>query len=95
VLSDFRFSRPDGEEVRAEIVRLGLTYDLLTRYTSFVAVHDVVRNAGGSGEQVEQPLPLPLGVSEMAVGREPELLVLSLLAAAGLGLASLLPGIAR
>jgi len=47
---------------------LGLTYNLLTAYTSFVAVDEVVRNPGGQGQEVKQPLPLPKGVSNLAVG---------------------------
>jgi Ca-activated chloride channel family protein len=57
-----------GEEHRQEIVDLGLTYSLLTRYTSFVAVHDVVRNPSGVADDVAQPSPLPAGVSDAAVG---------------------------
>ncbi len=42
-------------------------------YTSFIAVREEVRNTGGSAKDINQPLPLPLGVSDMAVGSEPEL----------------------
>jgi Ca-activated chloride channel family protein len=63
---------------RDAIVDLGLKYDLLTAFTSFIAVHEVVRNPGGDGENVAQPLPLPEGVSNAAVGMaqgaEPELI---------------------
>jgi Ca-activated chloride channel family protein len=49
---------------------------LLTRYTSFVAVQEVVRTTD-AGDDVEQPLPLPQGVSDLAVGvtsgSEPEM----------------------
>lgn len=66
-----------ANERAAEITSLGLTYGLLTRYTSFVAVREIVRNAGGSAEDVDQPLPLPAGVSDLAVGvtsgREPNI----------------------
>src|SRR4029079_2794624 len=41
-LSDFGPSTPSEERV-AEITSLGLSYGLLTRYTSFVAVQEVVR----------------------------------------------------
>lgn len=58
----------DENANRAEITRLGLEYGLLTRYTSFIAVRDVVRNPRGSARDVDQPLPLPKGVSELAVG---------------------------
>jgi Ca-activated chloride channel homolog len=57
-----------NEDRVAEITALGLTYGLLTRYTSFVAVRDVVRHAGGNAQEINQPLPLPAGVSDLAVG---------------------------
>jgi len=66
-LSDFNFSRDDAEAIR-EVTSLGLTYSLLTQHTSFIAVLEEVRNAGGRGPNVDQPLPLPDGVSELAVG---------------------------
>jgi Ca-activated chloride channel family protein len=45
-----------------------LTYNLLTRYTSFIAVHEIIRNPERNGKDVQQPLPLPLHVSDLAVG---------------------------
>ena len=56
-----------NEEHAAEITSLGLTYGLLTRYTSFVAVQEIVRTTD-AGDDVDQPLPLPQGVSDLAVG---------------------------
>ena len=50
-----------------EITSLGLKYHLMTEYTSFVAV-DKVRRADGRLVTVKQPLPLPQGVSNLAVG---------------------------
>jgi len=74
-LSDFNF-REDPEAVR-EVTSLGLTYSLLTRHTSFIAVLEQVRNTAGQSTDVDQPLPLPDGVSELAVGyglgSEPEI----------------------
>ena len=66
-LSDFNFSAGNAENM-AEITSLGLTYNLLTAYTSFIAVNDVMVNPEGQGEEVAQPLPLPLHVSNLAVG---------------------------
>jgi Ca-activated chloride channel family protein len=66
-LADFGPAQPSDDRV-AEITRLGLTYGLLTRYTSFVAVHEAVRRAGDDADDVDQPLPLPAGVSDRAVG---------------------------
>ena len=74
----------DDEAVR-EITRLGLAHNLLTDYTSFIAVDHVVRNPGGNAAPVDQPLPLPQGVSNLAVGHvpstpEPEFALLAALA---------------
>jgi len=66
-LSDFNFNRGDSEN-QAQITSLGVTYNLLTTYTSFIAIHDVVRNPEGNSKEVKQPLPLPKGVSNSAVG---------------------------
>ncbi len=92
-LSDFS-ARDESDEEKAEITRLGLAYGLLTRHTSFVAVLQEVRNAGGEGRDVDQPSPLPQGVSELAVGEtavgdEPGLLLLAGLAGAVAAIASL------
>ena len=66
-LSDFGPSAPSDERVTA-ITSLGLSYGLLTRYTSFVAVQEVVRRTTEGADDVDQPLPLPQGVSDLAVG---------------------------
>ena len=47
---------------REQITALGLHYSLLTQYTSFIAVDDVVRTTEAAAP-VNQPLPLPQGVS--------------------------------
>lgn len=58
-----------GDAQRAAITRLGLDYSLLTAYTSFIAVDQVVRNPDPAGSQrVQQPLPLPQGVGDRALG---------------------------
>ncbi|HEY3400610.1 MAG TPA: VIT and VWA domain-containing protein [Geothrix sp.] len=67
MLSDYdQFGQEEGR--KAEVTRLGLAYNLLTAHTSFVAVDTVVRNAGGTSTTVTQPLPMPEGVSDAAVG---------------------------
>ncbi|HEX7771387.1 MAG TPA: VIT and VWA domain-containing protein, partial [Pyrinomonadaceae bacterium] len=76
-LSDYGTSDLAEEDIK-EITALGLKYNLLTRYTSFIAVREVVTNPTGSADDVKQPLPLPLHVSDLAVGgaevgSEPEL----------------------
>jgi Ca-activated chloride channel family protein len=88
-LSDFGFGEPTPAATR-DITNLGLQYSLLTPYTSFIAVSEIVRTTPGSGTDVAQPLPLPAGVSASAVGEpvqtaaEPSLWLLVVLAA-GLG----------
>jgi Ca-activated chloride channel family protein len=64
-LSDFTI----GDEHKAEVTKLGLEYGLMTKYTSFIAVAQVVRATGPSVD-VAQPQPMPQGVSNMAVGME-------------------------
>ena len=66
-LSDFGDS-PESDESRRELVSLGLTYQLLTRHTSFIAVHERIVNPLAQGDDVVQPLPLPAGVPNSAVG---------------------------
>ncbi len=66
-LSDFSAVQETDAD-KAEITRLGLTYNLLTKHTSFVAVLEQVRNRTGDAARVAQPLPLPQGVSDAAVG---------------------------
>jgi Ca-activated chloride channel family protein len=66
-LTDFSSGEED-QATRREVTQLGLSYNLLTAYTSFVAVLEKVRNTTGSADDVDQPLPLPQGVSNLAVG---------------------------
>jgi Ca-activated chloride channel family protein len=78
-LSDYGSGDLDAERI-SNITSLGLKYNLLTQYTSFIAVREVVRNNQGAAKDVDQPLPLPIGVSDLAVGggtekgSEPELI---------------------
>jgi Ca-activated chloride channel family protein len=81
-LSDFDVGGEDEAAVR-EVTALGLRYSLLTEHTSFIAVLEQIRNPDGQSAPVDQPLPLPLGVSDLAVGEggyasgaEPELWIL-------------------
>jgi hypothetical protein len=57
-----------GQEVQDVITGLGLGYSLLTPFTSFVAVDSQVVNRSGTAETVRQPLPMPEGVSNLAIG---------------------------
>jgi Ca-activated chloride channel homolog len=67
LLSDYNKLRSDDKRI-LEVTELGLTYNLLTAYTSFVAIDNQIRNTEGKLETVNQPLPLPQGVSDYAVG---------------------------
>ena len=67
-LSDYNRIQPDDGRV-ATVRELGLQYHLLTAYTSFVAVDTLVRRTGEPVTTVQQPLPLPEGVSDLALGR--------------------------
>lgn len=79
-LSDYGSGDVSDAAVK-EITQLGLKYNLLTRYTSFIAVREKIVNPDGTATDVKQALPLPVGVSDLAVGSEPELVWLM-----GLGL---------
>lgn len=70
-LSDYGSREVDEARVK-EITALGLKYNLLTQYTSFIAVREVVTNPDGTAKDVNQPLPMPLGVSDLAVGDDTE-----------------------
>ena len=65
-LADYALLTKNSEAVR-EVTNLGLTYSLMTPYTSFVAVDDTVRDFEGAAKPVKQPQPLPQGVSNSAV----------------------------
>ena len=59
----------EDPDIEAEVTRLGLDYGLLTRFTSFVAVDSRKRSDGGRSRSVRQPLPMPAGVPDSAVGQ--------------------------
>lgn len=66
-LSDFG-TYNDNEAIKEEVTRIGLTYSMATSYTSFVAVLETIRNPETESTDVEQPNPLPLQVSNLAIG---------------------------
>ena len=67
LLADYNRLNKQDERVK-EVTNLGLTYNLLTAYTSFVAVDTQIRVQDGQAVTVKQALPLPQGVSDYAVG---------------------------
>lgn len=57
----------EGSYQAKEIAALGLKYGLMTNYTSFIAIDEQVVERDGKPVTVKQPLPMPAGVSDMAV----------------------------
>jgi Ca-activated chloride channel family protein len=91
-LSDMQELKLD-EARKTEVTQLGLQYNLLTEYTSFIAVDEVVRRDPTEPlRTVAQPSLLPQGVSNLAVGGDvattPEPATVLLLGAATICLAS-------
>ena len=80
---DFNQLSSDPDRVEA-ITKLGIQYNLLTDYTSFVAVDETtVVNENGEIATVNQVLPLPENVSNYAIGFE--------MGAEGLSIANQMP----
>lgn len=51
------------DELKNQIIRLGLDYRLMTQFTAFVAVELKVVNEGGKVRRIEVPVEMPEGVS--------------------------------
>ena len=87
-LVDFSRFDPKNQDLVKEVTALGLKYSLMTPYTSFVAV-DQVKRADGQLVTVKQPLPLPEGVSDLAIGetRSKAMMPSMMPASPGLGVA--------
>jgi len=71
MLDDYQLVR--RESIKDEVIELGLKYNLLTKYTSFIAIEELLANNNEQIFTVKQPLPLPENVSSSAVGFEMEL----------------------
>ncbi len=71
LLDDYRKVLYDDNH-KQEMIDLSLKYNLLSAYTSFVAVDYEIVNGNGSLKKVQQATQLPAGVSEYAVGAELE-----------------------
>jgi Ca-activated chloride channel family protein len=54
-------------EVKETITQLGLEYRLMTQFTSFVAVEEMVVTDGGTPRRIDVPVELPDGVSREGV----------------------------
>ncbi len=69
LLDDYsNISYPVDSAIIEEITSLGIKYNLLTSYTSFIVVDSIVRCDTCSSETVNQPLPMPEGVTDNAMG---------------------------
>jgi len=68
IMDDYHSVGGTDSSLVRKITDLGLTYNLLTRYTSFIAIDSLIRNEGDSIVTVSQPLPMPEGVGDNAVG---------------------------
>ena len=51
MLSDYHRTQPEGK-LKKEIIDLGINYNLLTEFTSFVAVDDVIETETGNNQQI-------------------------------------------
>ncbi len=68
LLDDYNQLRQTEERIK-EVTQLGLDYNLMTAYTSFVAIdNEAVKGNEGQLKTVKQPLPIPAGVANSAVG---------------------------
>ena len=64
------YKRRFNDNSKAAVIELGLKYNLVTQYTSFVAVDNEIVNKNGQQKVVKQPLPMPQNVNNSAVGAE-------------------------
>jgi len=55
------------KDVQESITQLGLDYRLMTQFTSFVAVEEMVVTDGGKPRRIDVPIEMPEGVNRSAV----------------------------
>jgi Ca-activated chloride channel family protein len=55
------------EDLRAQVIALGLQFRLMTQFTSFVAVEEMTVTEGGQPRTVQVPVEMPEGVSYQGV----------------------------
>src|SRR5690349_14942666 len=61
------------DDVRQSITQLGLDYRLMTQFTSFVAVEEMIVTDGGQPRRVDVPVEVPEGVNRDAIFGEREI----------------------
>jgi Ca-activated chloride channel family protein len=59
-------------DLKETITQLGLEYRLMTQFTSFVAVEEMVVTDGGQPRRIEVPIEIPEGMSREGVSGEDE-----------------------
>ena len=57
------------EQLKQNIIKLGLDHSLMTRWTSFVAVSEKVVNERKTAKDAQVPLPMPAGISKQAYAK--------------------------
>src|SRR5436305_2133523 len=55
------------DDVKQAITNLGLDYRLMTQFTSFVAVEEMIVTDGGKPRRIDVPVEVPEGVNRQAV----------------------------
>ncbi|HWP53827.1 MAG TPA: hypothetical protein VN476_06795, partial [Pyrinomonadaceae bacterium] len=55
------------DEVKQSIIQLGLDYRLMTQFTSFVAVEEMIVTDGGVPRRIDVPVEVPEGVNRQGV----------------------------
>jgi Ca-activated chloride channel family protein len=58
-------------ELKETITSLGLEYGLMTQFTSFVAVEEMIVTDGGQPRRIDVPVEVPEGVNREAVSGQP------------------------
>jgi Ca-activated chloride channel family protein len=55
------------DDVKQAVIQLGLDYRLMTQFTSFVAVEEMIVTDGGQPRRIDVPVEVPEGVNRAAV----------------------------
>lgn len=55
------------DDVKQSIIQLGLDYRLMTQFTSFVAVEEMIVTDGGQPRRIDVPIEVPQGVNRAAI----------------------------
>lgn len=61
------------DDLKQRITKIGLDYNLLTQYTSFIAIDEKIVNSSKQLTPIKQPLPLPDKVENSAIGQNPNM----------------------